>query len=104
MIQFCSECNCQALVYSSVTLFQVKCLFLSYTLLAPGDYTGAVSMVLTFSAGSMSVTASVPTVDDNVLETDERFNGILRFPSPNGRVTLGARSQAEGLILNDDSK
>jgi hypothetical protein len=70
---------------------------------APGtantaDY-GSVSGTLTFAAGEMVKTVSVPIVDDTLAEGDERFDLVLSspagatLPDPRGTATIAANDQ-----------
>lgn len=68
------------------------------TALAGADYTTAAS-VLTFGAGVISQTFSVPIVDDTDVENNETVN--LTLSNPNGAV-LGAPSAAVLTIVDDD--
>ncbi len=61
-------------------------------------------MVLSFPPGSTRVLVTVPTAEDNIPEDNESFRGILQFPNPSGRVTVGARGQALGFIVDNDGK
>ena len=58
--------------------------------------------MLTFAPGSTRVLATVATSQDNILESDESFDGLLRVPRPLGRVSLGTITQSQGIIENDD--
>ena len=54
---------------------------------APGDYGAIVDMVITFPAGTTSVTFPVPTFADFTVEGTEMFGGILS--NPTGGAVLG---------------
>jgi hypothetical protein len=69
----------------------------SGTATSPSDFT-ATSGTLTFAAGVITQTVSVPIVGDAVAEATERFVVNLRTPT---NVTI-ARSQGTCTILNDD--
>ena len=67
------------------------------TATAPDDYTSTTG-TLTFAPGRTMMTISVPTMDDNQQESDERFRMTLRNPS-------GARlnqATGEGTITDND--
>ncbi len=66
------------------------------------DYTG-VSGTLTFAAGELSKTISIPITSDNVYEgLSETFN--ISLSSPTGGAILSAPSTAVVTIQEDDSK
>ena len=58
------------------------------------------SLSLTFLPGEMVHTVNVTTLDDDVLEREEEFEGRLEL-AEGGGVTLG-RSVATATILDDD--
>ena len=72
-------------------------------LIGNSDYTGATSRVLTFSPGERTITTTVLTIGDQILENDETFNAILQNELPGPRVQIGV-DEAQGIILNDDSE
>lgn len=67
---------------------------------AGSDYT-ATSGTLTFAAGETSRTVAVPVHGDLEVEPDEEFT--LNLSAPTGATLDGARSEARGTIVNDDS-
>ena len=60
------------------------CSLFSY--IAPGDYT-TVTQTLTFNQTTLSVDIPVTIIDDNLLEDNEMFFGMISNPS-DSRVTL----------------
>ncbi|NQT74769.1 MAG: hypothetical protein HQ553_18680, partial [Chloroflexi bacterium] len=65
----------------------------------PGDYTAA-SGTLTFAAGEISKTFSVPITDDSDAEGDEVL--LLNLSNPGGSVNIGVPSMAPLAIVDDD--
>jgi hypothetical protein len=63
------------------------------------DYT-AVNSILTFGAGEMIKTFTVPTTLDTEAEQDESFRVTLSDPQPTGLAALGARTTATVTILD----
>jgi hypothetical protein len=70
------------------------------TATSPGDY-AAVSGTLTFGAGVMSRTFTVPIVNDTLDEANETLT--LSLDSPGGGGVLGALAQATLTITDNDS-
>ncbi|MFP2996300.1 Calx-beta domain-containing protein [Spongiivirga sp. MCCC 1A20706] len=79
------------------------------TAVAPGDYTAAVSGVLTFTGNDAEVqTISIPITDDLLLESTEDLtvtlsnlsNALVGNPSPTGTVTITDNDNAEVNINN----
>ena len=69
------------------------------TAAAGADYT-ATSGTLTFAAGEMAKTVSVPVLDDAIDEGKEVMRLLLS--NPQGAFLRGVHSKAKGVIRNDD--
>ena len=67
------------------------------TAVAPGDYT-VTSDTLQFEPGQTSRTIAIPTADDALIETAERF--VVTLSTPSGAVI--ANATANGTIIDDD--
>ena len=73
-------------------------------LLAGVDY-NATPLTATFNTGEVSVTVTIPVVDDRVNEDNEEFRIILNISSSTGvRVELGDVSSARGIIIDTSKK
>ena len=73
-------------------------------LLAGVDY-NATPLTATFNTGEVSVTVTIPVVDDRINEDNEEFSIILNISSSTGvRVELGDVSNARGIIIDTSKK
>ena len=61
------------------------------------------SGVVTISAGTLTSTFKVPVAVDNLVELDERFFVNLSNAQAAGRSVSIGRTQAEGILVNDDT-
>ncbi|MCY4417568.1 MAG: cadherin-like beta sandwich domain-containing protein, partial [Chloroflexi bacterium] len=64
------------------------------------DYTAASGQTLTFAAGEIAQTVSIPTGSDSVDEDDEPFHLTLSNPSDN--AVIAGSGVATGTIVNND--
>jgi len=71
---------------ASATPVTVKYTTVNGTALAGSDYTGKTG-TLTFNAGQVSKAISIPVIDNNLSEADEKLKVILSNPSNNGYLT-----------------
>ena len=69
------------------------------TATAGADYAAATSQTLTFLAGSITETVTVPLVNDDIIEDAETFRLVLSSPSSNAEIGDG---EATVLVLDDD--
>ncbi len=67
------------------------------------DFT-AISTSITFLTGESSKLFTVPILDDNVVESEETVSLQLTTPTGGGGGTLGQRSTANLIIVDDDSR
>ena len=74
-------------------------LLIVYTL--ESDFVGT-TITIAISPGDTSAVISIPIINDDVLEGDERFDIVLQ-PQGNG-VTTGSSRQATVIIANDDGE
>ncbi|XP_065918601.1 sushi, von Willebrand factor type A, EGF and pentraxin domain-containing protein 1-like isoform X2 [Dysidea avara] len=58
------------------------------------------NITITISPGDTSAVVSIPIIDDNLVEREERFVVVLQ-PQGNG-ITVGTPGQAVAVIVNDD--
>ena len=58
------------------------------------------NITITISPGDTSAVVSIPIIDDNLVEREERFVVVLQ-PQGNG-ITVGTPGQAVVVIVNDD--
>jgi hypothetical protein len=65
------------------------------------DFDGSQKVVV-IPAGSLSATAEIPTVSDNLVERDEVFDLVVASVSATGRNTGIELGVARGTIVNDD--
>lgn len=75
------------------------------SLLAPSDFVARAGVVVNFEPFEMRRTVDVQLRDDEILENEEEFRGVLSLVpgGAGGRVRLGVDS-ATGIIEDDDSK
>ena len=59
-------------------------------------------ITITISPGDTSALVSIPIIDDNAVEKDERFDVVLQAQG-NG-ATIGSSGQATVIIGNDDGE
>ncbi len=71
------------------------------TAVAPGDYT-ATSGTLTFNSTTTSVSVTVPTVDDSIVESPETFSMSLNLTGITSGQTLGTPGSATATINDND--
>ena len=57
---------------------------------------------LTFEDGESSKVLSIQTIDDNVVEPDEKYNLTIRVESLPNRVIIGEHGTTTITIENDD--
>ena len=69
----------------------------TYTLAS--DFDDA-TITLTISPGDTSAVVSIPIIDDNIVEGDERFDVVLQ-PQGSG-LTIRSPGQTVVVIVNDD--
>jgi CSLREA domain-containing protein len=67
---------------------------------APGDYTAAINVPGSITAGNITTTISVPINDDNIFETDETFT--VKLSNPNNATIATGTGTGTGTILNND--
>ena len=60
------------------------------------------NITITISPGDTSAVVSIPIIDDNLVEREERFVVVLQ-PQGNG-ITVGTPGQAVVVIVNDDGE
>ena len=67
------------------------------------DYTAVTSQTVTFAPGETCVSVVVSVTDDEELEEDETFVGVLKTSgSTPDNVLIGTPSMAVGTIIDDD--
>jgi len=60
------------------------------------------AVTITISPGDTSAVVSIPIIDNDIVEGNERFDVVLQ-PQGNG-VTTGSSGQATVVIINDDGE
>ena len=63
-------------------------------------------MVLNFSSAVTVLTVNLNIVDDDVLETDEKFTAVIELVNSedNGRIMLQPNTTEVSIILDNDSR
>ena len=73
----------------------------------PGDSDGVdyfyQNYFFTFEDGNASKILSIQTIDDNVVEPDEKYNLTVRAESLPNRVIIGENGTTTIIIENDDN-
>lgn len=74
-------------------------------IIAPADFTARAGVMVTFGPSETVQRVDVQLVNDEILENEEDFQGMLSLVpgGAGGRVRLGVAS-ATGIIEDDDSK
>ena len=86
-------------VHVHVFIILLKCMYSLHIYTLASDFDDTIRNV-TISPGDTSAVVSIPIIDDNIVEGDERFDVVLQ---PQGNeFTIRSPGQAVVVITNDD--
>ncbi len=77
-------------------------LFIAVSIHIGGDDYSSITQILTFTPTVSTQTVSVPIINNDVLEPEENFEGILSVSTANSRLTL--RPDIANIVIGDNDR